>query len=140
VMDPSPDQRLEDLSTSTCWALLRDVPIGRIALPGDGDVEVFPVNFVVDGGTIVLRTAAGTKLSLIAAGSRATFEVDEVDVVEQTAWSVVLKGMVQVVIGHDAVIETFEMEVQTWQAGQKPTYVRLVPDSVSGRRFPITLS
>lgn len=139
-MGTSPDQHIEELSTSTCWSLLRDVPIGRIALPGAEDVEVFPVNFLVDGGTIVLRTAAGTKLSLIGVSSRATFEVDDVDVVAQTVWSVVLKGAVDVVNGHEAIIETFDMEVPTWQSGPKPTYVRLVPDSVTGRRFSITLS
>lgn len=139
-MEHSPDQRIEELSTSTCWSLLRDVPIGRIALPGDRDIEVFPVNFLVDGGTIVLRTAAGTKLSLIGARSRATFEVDDIDVVAQMVWSVVLKGAVDVVHGHDAIIKTFDMEVPTWQSGPKPTYVRLVPDSVTGRRFPISLS
>lgn len=135
-----PDQTIEELSTSTCWSLLRDVPIGRIALPGEGDIELFPVNFIVDGGTIVLRTAPGTKLSLIDSSSRATFEVDDVDVVAQRAWSVVLKGTVQAVVGHHAIIDTFDMEVPTWQSGPKPTYVRLVPDSVTGRRFPITLS
>ena len=136
----TPDQDIEELSTSTCWSLLRDLPVGRIALPGDGDIEVFPVNFVVDGGTVVIRTAAGTKLSLIEANSRATFEADDVDVVSQTAWSVVLKGKVQVVHGHEAIIETFDMVLPTWQSGPKPTFVRLVPDGVTGRRFPISLS
>lgn len=135
-----PDQRIEELSPSTCWSLLRDIPIGRIALPGDGDIELFPVNFLVDGGSIVLRTATGTKLSLIAGNSRATFEGDDIDVVAQTAWSVVLKGTVDVVHGHDAIIDTFDVDVQTWQSGPKPTFVRLVPDSVTGRRFPITLA
>lgn len=135
-----PGQAVEELSASVCWSLLRDVPIGRIALRGDEDVEVFPVNFVVDGGTVVIRTAAGTKLSLIEASSRATFETDDVDVVEQTVWSVVLKGVVRSVRGHEAIIDTFDMEVPTWQSGPKPTFVRLTPDSVTGRRFPITLS
>lgn len=135
-----PDDRIEELSSSTCWSLLRDIPIGRIALPGEQDIELFPVNFVVDHGTVVLRTAAGTKLSLIETSSRATFEADDIDVVAQMAWSVVLKGAVHAVLGHEAIIDIFDIDVPTWQSGPKPTYVRLVPDSVTGRRFPITLS
>lgn len=54
----------EELSASTCWSLLRDVPVGRIALHGvDDEIEIFPINFIVDRGSIVFKTATGTKLS-----------------------------------------------------------------------------
>jgi nitroimidazol reductase NimA-like FMN-containing flavoprotein (pyridoxamine 5'-phosphate oxidase superfamily) len=133
----SSDPLIEDLSGSTCWALLRTVPIGRIALPGTEDIEIFPVNFVVDGSSIVFRTAPGTKRTLIGEGARCSFEADHINVGEQLVWSVVLKGPVRPVVGHDAIIATFDMEVPAWQAGPKPTYVRLKPQIVTGRRFPI---
>ena len=136
-MEESLDPLIEDLPTSTCWALLRTVPIGRIALPGQADIEIFPVNFLVDGSSIVFRTAPGTKRTLIGEGARCSFEADFVDVGEQLVWSVVLKGPVRPVVGHEAIIATFDMEVPTWQAGPKPTYIRLKPQVVTGRRFPI---
>lgn len=98
---------------------------------------MFPVNFVVDGGTIVFRTAHGTKLSLIGEGARCTFEADEIDVSEQLVWSVVLKGPVRPVLSHDDLVATFDMEIPTWQAGGKPTFVRMKPQVVTGRRFPV---
>lgn len=128
---------VEDLAPDACWALLRDAPIGRLALRGGDDIEVFPVNYLVDGGTIVFRSAIGTKLDLIGTGARCTFEADEIDVAEDLVWSVVLKGVARPVHGHDAIIATFDMDVPTWQAGPKPTYVRITPDTVTGRRFPV---
>lgn len=136
MADPS-ESVVEELAESQCWALLRDVPIGRIALQNDDEIEVFPVNYVVDSATVVFRTAHGTKLDLIGDGAPCTFEVDEIDVAECLVWSVVLKGSAQPVRGHDAIIATFDMEVPTWQAGHKPAYVRMTPHSITGRRFPV---
>lgn len=138
-MDTPAAPHVEALSTSECWALLRDVPIGRIALRNDDEIEIFPVNYLVDHGTVVFRTARGTKLTLIEHGVACTFEVDEIDVAERLVWSVVLKGSARPLRGHEEVTASFDMEVPTWQAGPKPTYVRLTPDSLSGRRFPISV-
>ena len=137
-MESPPAPSVEDLSASDCWALLRNTPIGRIALHNDDGIEIFPVNFVVDSGTILFRTALGTKLELIGDGATCTFEADEIDVAALLVWSVVLKGTVRPVHGHDSIVATFDMEVPTWQAGHKPTYVRISPTSISGRRFPAT--
>ena len=122
---------------SQCWAMLREASIGRLALRNRDEIEVFPVNFVVDGATVVFRTAHGTKLDLIGDGAPCTFEVDEIDVAECLVWSVVLRGSARPVRGHDAIIATFDIEVPTWHAGHKPAYVRVSPRSITGRRFPV---
>ncbi len=131
---------VEELTSASCWTLLREAPIGRIALSGDDGIEVFPVNYVVDGGSVVFRSGIGTKLRLIADGSPCTFQVDEIDVVHQLVWSVVAKGVVRPIAGHDAITATFDMEVPTWQRGPKPTYLRVTPTALTGRRFPVTTS
>ncbi|MEP1125723.1 MAG: pyridoxamine 5'-phosphate oxidase family protein [Ilumatobacter sp.] len=137
-MEPKSASDIEELSTSECWGLLRTVPIGRIALHNDDEIEVFPVNHLVDGGTIVFRTATGTKLTLIGQDPTCTFEADEVDVAEQLVWSVVAKGTAEQLRGHEQITSSFDMEVPTWQAGPKPTYVRMTPTVISGRRFPVS--
>jgi nitroimidazol reductase NimA-like FMN-containing flavoprotein (pyridoxamine 5'-phosphate oxidase superfamily) len=133
------ESSIEELSVSTCWALLRSVPIGRIVLPSAADIEVFPVNFIVDGGTIVFRSAPGTKLTLIGDGTRATFEADKIDTADQLVWSVVLKGPVRQVSSLDEVVATFDMELPTWHTGPKPTYVRMKPQLITGRRFSVDI-
>ncbi len=126
-----------ELSTSQCWARLRDAPIGRVALRAGDEIEVFPVNHVVDSGSIVFRTAAGTKLELIGDGAPCTFQADEIDVGRALVWSVMLKGTARPVRNLDDIVATFDMEVPTWHAGPKPTLIRIRPHAISGRRFPI---
>ena len=129
---------VEELSTSSCWALLRGAAVGRMALQGTNDeIEVFPVNFIVDHGSIVFKTATGTKLSLADQQGKAAFEADGYDFYEGTAWSVVLRGTPQVVKHHDDVIDAFDLQIRSWLVGNKPIYVRLAPDVMTGRRFRV---
>jgi uncharacterized protein len=46
-----------------CWALLRSQEAGRLAVLIADRPEIFPINYVVDHGTVVFRTAEGTKLA-----------------------------------------------------------------------------
>ena len=128
----------EHLSTSACWGLLRRSDVGRMALHGDDDeIEIFPLNFIVDRESIVFKTAAGTKLALVSGHRRAAFEVDAFDFYEGTAWSVVLRGVPTVLRHDDEVLAELEQQIRPWQVGNKPAYVRLAPDVVTGRRFRV---
>lgn len=132
------DAAMEELAASECWAQLRATPVGRLAVRGDGDdVEIFPVNYVVDHGSIVFRTAAGTKLDRIVETEQVTFEADGSDLDDGVAWSVVAKGACTVIHGHRDVVESFDLDVFPWHRGGKPTFVRLEPHQLSGRRFTI---
>ena len=44
------------LPEHTCWMLLRSVEVARLAVSVDDRPDIFPVNFVVDHGTVVIRT------------------------------------------------------------------------------------
>lgn len=131
---------MEELSGSECWAVLRTVAVGRLAVCAGGDrcdVDIFPVNFVVDHGSIVFRTAAGTKLERLTAERSTTFEADDSDFSDGIAWSVVAKGPCGAIEAHADLISAFDLEVHPWHAGSKPTFVRLVPEVITGRRFTI---
>ena len=65
--------------------------MGRIAFDFEGKVEIFPVNYGMDGGIIVFRTSVGTKLHA-ATNTAVTFEVDSWDAETGVGWSVVAKG------------------------------------------------
>ena len=56
------DDTTEVLGEPACWELLEGASVGRLAVDVAGQPDIFPVNFVVDRGSIVFRTAAGTKL------------------------------------------------------------------------------
>ena len=74
---------VEELPTHESLALLRESPVGRLAVVVEGRPDIFPVNHVVDHGTVVFRTARGSKF-WGAAGLPVAFEVDGYDVVERT--------------------------------------------------------
>ncbi len=135
-------QPLEELSESECWTLLRTVDIGRLATPTPrGGVEIFPVNHVVDQGSIVFRTAMGTKLTNALDASEVAFEADNAACTygEQLddPWSVVIHGAAGLITLETELFDSFELAVHPWHVSDKPYFVRLVPTVVSGRRFRI---
>ena len=46
----------EILTEDDCWELLRTECIGRVAVAIEGQVDVFPVNYGLDGDGILFRT------------------------------------------------------------------------------------
>jgi nitroimidazol reductase NimA-like FMN-containing flavoprotein (pyridoxamine 5'-phosphate oxidase superfamily) len=126
----------EVLSTNECWALLRDSVVGRLAVTVNGDPDIFPVNPVVDHGTIVFRTTAGTKLAATK-GRNVAFEVDGYDTDTARAWSVVLKGRVHEILEVEETLRALRLPLYPWQPGRKPRFVRIEPVSVTGRRFVV---
>ncbi len=51
------------LSDDECLALLGANEVGRVGIVSDGQPLVFPVNYVCEGRSIVVRTNVGTMLS-----------------------------------------------------------------------------
>ncbi|GAB3580253.1 pyridoxamine 5'-phosphate oxidase family protein [Calidifontibacter terrae] len=135
-MDTSNDTHTINLSVSECWALVRSSPVGRLAVTVDGRPDIFPVNHVVDHGTIVVRTGIGTKLSA-ADRHPVAFEVDGYDAADATAWSVVIKGPARSVERLHEVVDALQLSVFPWQDGPKPAFLRIEPDSITGRRFEV---
>lgn len=124
----------EHLPVYQSLELLRSAPIGRLALVIDGEPAIFPVNHVVDQGTIVFRTAAGTKLAGTT-GQVVAYEADGYDLDTRIAWSVVVRGRArQVRLLHD-VLEALELPLTPWEGGAKPHVVRIEPTVITGRRF-----
>lgn len=125
-----------ELSTAESWTLLREAVVGRLAVIIDDRPDIFPVNHLVDHGSVVFRTAAGTKLAA-SAGHRVAFEVDGYDLSTASAWSVVLKGEAQQVNRLYDVLEVIELPLFPWHLAPKPHFIRIEPDSITGRRFEV---
>ena len=73
-----PMAETEQLRVPECWKLLRSAPVGRLATVVDGRPDIHPVNHLVDHGTVLFRTAEGTKLRA-AVGHDVAFEADGYD-------------------------------------------------------------
>ena len=122
------------MSVAECWALAREAVVGRLAVIVEDRPEIFPINYVVDHGTLVFRTAAGTKLAATV-GRPVAFEIDGYDPTTGNAWSVVIKGIGREVKGLYDVLDAIDLPIETWHAAPKPRIVRIEADSVTGRRF-----
>lgn len=128
----------QNLAANECWELLRRISVGHLALSGEDGPELFPVNYAVDHGTVVFRTGSGTKLTLLGNDARVAFEADSLDAASGHAWSVVIKGRAEVFGGIEEMVDSFSLMLFPWEAGPKDAFVRVVPTSISGRRFGIT--
>jgi hypothetical protein len=126
VAAAEPERALEVLDLDTCWRLLRGEVIGRLAVPRPAHGPlVVPVTFRVDDlGNIAFRTAAGTKLGGLAQG-HASLQVDGIDAVHRTGWSVLVDGLVLFPSPEDPSPDPWLPDL--------PTQVTLVPVEISGR-------
>ena len=125
------------LSTDEC---LRGCPPKSSAgspSASDDRPEIFPINYVVDRGAVVFRTAAGTKLAGSVLGSHVAFEADGVDPVSGDAWSVIVKGEATELERIDDLFDALALPLYPWHAAPKHHFVRIHPSQVTGRRLAI---
>lgn len=125
----------EELSREECLALLRGRSVGRVAYTDHALPAIAPVNYAVDGETIVFRTAVGTRLAAGTTDTVVAFEVDEADPVLREGWSVVVVGVASEVVGTSANLRAVELALASWAGGERNRFVRVTPTFVSGRRI-----
>lgn len=125
---------VEVLDPAESWRLLRGNGLGRLAVIGaDGGPELFPVNYLPHGGCVYIRSAPGTKLMGLIDRPAAAFEVDGEDA--QCRWSVVLRGSAHRLSFDADIEESGVLELLSWSPVTKNNFIRLVPRTVTGRRF-----
>jgi nitroimidazol reductase NimA-like FMN-containing flavoprotein (pyridoxamine 5'-phosphate oxidase superfamily) len=125
------------LEPGDCWALLRSADVGRLAVVVRGEPDIFPVNYVVDHGSVLFRTAQGTKLTYVALGGRVAFEVDGYDSEKRQAWSVVLKGPARPIHDRHELLDAARLPLCPWHDSPKNHFVRMEPDEITGRCFTV---
>jgi nitroimidazol reductase NimA-like FMN-containing flavoprotein (pyridoxamine 5'-phosphate oxidase superfamily) len=131
------DERTEMmvLDDDDSWRLLESAEVVRIAVAVPGDVEIFPVNTVVDEHTLVFRTAEGTKLAALAMSGRVTVEADGQTPGGQEAWSVVVKGDAELLESFPEIYRAEELPLRCSHPGHKGRWVRVRPRDIQGRQF-----
>jgi len=125
------------LTEEVCRHLLTNEEVGRVAFIGDDDYPVvLPVNFFLEGGRIVFRTDAGSKLDAVPL-RRVAFEVEHLAPAEGTGWSVLVQGQGQDVtdaVGPDDAARRAR-DIDTWAPGGKEHWLAIEIDRMSGRRI-----
>lgn len=124
---------ITELTDKDCWDLLASVSLGRLVTTVAGWTEIFPVNFVVQDRTLLFRTAEGTKLLTSVLNEHVVFEADDHNVAE--GWSVVLRGTAHLLSTAPEIHRAERAGLYPWIATQKLRFVRVTPETVTGRRF-----
>ncbi|MFC9329985.1 helix-turn-helix domain-containing protein [Kitasatospora sp. NPDC057015] len=143
--DPPPGQGpaaphpvLVHLSEEECWDRLGGHGVGRVALPAPGGPVVLPVNYLVADRALAYRTDPGGAAEP-AAGAAVSFEVDRVDDRLAGGWSVLLTGAAELVDDPGAIrlLDGLQVEFGSppWVGGNRPRWVRIRPERVTGRRI-----
>lgn len=127
------DAPVAELTESENWDLLGSVSLGRLVTTVNGWTEIFPVNFVVQKKSLLFRTAEGTKLLTAALNEYVIFEADDHNAVE--GWSVIVRGKARLLSTSAEVAEANRAGLYPWVATQKERFVRIIPQTMTGRRF-----
>jgi nitroimidazol reductase NimA-like FMN-containing flavoprotein (pyridoxamine 5'-phosphate oxidase superfamily) len=134
------DRVIEELSEDQCLKLISGGGIGRIAYVGRFGPAVLPVNYALQDGAVVFRTAANGPLDedlrtgIADADYKVAFEIDSIDLPTRQGWSVLIQGPAHHVTGagEDAVRRA---GIESWAPGDRELFVRIVPSRVTGRRI-----
>ena len=130
---PSSRGPVERLSEDQCWDALTWTNLGRLAVRAGDDIDIFPVNFLINNRLIYLRTAPGSKMVALTAEPRVAFEVDAVR--DALRWSVVVKGTAERLKFDDEIEDSGVLQLHSLEPSPKWNFVRIIPHSISGRRF-----
>jgi nitroimidazol reductase NimA-like FMN-containing flavoprotein (pyridoxamine 5'-phosphate oxidase superfamily) len=123
------DQLVDDV----CWRLLARSSFGRVVFCQDGEPGALPVNSAVSDETIVFRTSVDTTLFELSHGSRVAFEADHTDHIAESGWSVLVRGTLHEVTDAAEIETLASLPVHPWAPGNRDRWMRIVPDSVTGR-------
>jgi nitroimidazol reductase NimA-like FMN-containing flavoprotein (pyridoxamine 5'-phosphate oxidase superfamily) len=134
-----PFEPLEILTENDCLALLRAHLIGRIAFASDGTVEIFPVDYSMEGTIIVFRTGAGTKLHALR-GTEVAFEIGGWDADLRIGWSVVARGCAEEITTNPgrAAEHLRWVPVEPGAPGDRWHWIGIKAAEITGRRFHAT--
>jgi len=130
-----PRQALE-LIPAECWQLLRGVSVGRVVFTMNAMPAIRPVNHLVDGQTIIIRSHLGSAITGHASrdGAVVCYEADEIDPDRHTGWSVIATGLARLVHDPDSV-HRYEQALEPWVAGVMDQVIAITPQTINGVRL-----
>ncbi|MEU8758830.1 pyridoxamine 5'-phosphate oxidase family protein [Streptomyces sp. NPDC048659] len=138
---PGGARRTLRLDAAEALRLLGSVPLGRIVFTRRALPTVRPVNHLVHGGDIIVRTHDDTELAVLALSGAAddgrgvvvAYETDDIDVDARLGWSVVVTGFCRLVTD-PAEAARYRAAIRPWTDRALDQVVRIRPDLVTGVR------
>lgn len=129
------DEVVTELTSEECWQMLRDEEFGRLAYRLVDELHITPINYAVEGDSLLFRTAEGNKLLAVVMGSEVAFEIDRYG--EDSARSVVVRGTARMLPEHEE-HRADNLALRPWVPTLKYNVVEIQPKVVSGRAFELS--
>jgi len=128
------DHRFHQLSAGTCRQRLERVSIGRVGWSNQKGPQILPVTYLLHDDNIVFRTDPHGPLAKLQGGEPAVFEVDEFDPTTRCGWSVVVHGRAYSTQRSQRATQLWrEADPVPWAGGQRPLFISITLDELSGR-------
>ncbi|MET8949038.1 pyridoxamine 5'-phosphate oxidase family protein [Streptomyces sp. NPDC004542] len=137
IRNDRPPRRRIDLDRAEALRLLGSVSLGRIVFTRQALPTVRPVNHVLDGGDIVIRTHDESGLTCQAGPADRTgvvvaYEADVIDPDTHLGWSVVVTGYARPVTDPGELVRIRAL-LEPWAAQPGTDHaVRIHPDLITG--------
>ena len=126
----TPPRRMRELTTRRSLRLLGSVSLGRIAFTANAMPAIRPVNHILDGGDIIIRSHVGAAI-LTTHGQIVCYEADAFDPNTCLGWSVVVLGKARV-IEDPSDAERYSHLVRPWVDQHMDYVIRLHPQTITG--------
>jgi uncharacterized protein len=131
---PTTSGSLVELTPEECERLLTTRAVGRLAWNGPGGPTVLPINFTMVESEIWFRTTAHSSISQIIDDQPIAFQIDDVDEITRSGWSVLVRGTAHVVYDATRLPRTWP-GLETWPAGAHALHVVIERHETTGRRL-----
>jgi uncharacterized protein len=115
--------------------LLGSAVVGRLVFTSRALPEVFPVNFRLFRGGIVIRVADSSPAVVTALDTVVAFEVDDIDAAARTGWSVTVVGRSREILDPAEREQVLALPLLAWAGGPRDRLVHIPLDRVTGRRL-----
>ncbi|HEY5852541.1 MAG TPA: pyridoxamine 5'-phosphate oxidase family protein [Aldersonia sp.] len=124
-------RHLREIPEAESLRLLASVPFGRVVFSRNALPAIRPVNHVVDGRAVIIRTHLGAAV-LSRDGQVVAYEADSLDPLTHLGWSVIVTGVARLVADPDQV-KLFQRLLRPWVDGaQKDQVIRIGAEIVTG--------
>jgi len=131
-------RRLEKVSPRESMRLLGTVSLGRVAFTTRALPAIRPVNHLVDGDYIIIRTdaeaAITTSLRSESGSVVVAYQADMIDYAEHLGWSVTVVGLAQQVVDPDDAA-TYRRALRPWVEGEKDQVIAIHAELITGFRL-----
>jgi hypothetical protein len=134
-------RQLEALTREESLRLLGSVSLGRVVFTQFALPAIRPVNHLVEGDKIVIRTHIGATITsaVDGTGTVVAYEADMIDADDHLGWSVIVVGRANL-LADPGEIARYQKALRPWVSGDMDEVIVITADIVDGFRLTRSLA